>query len=106
MEDTLKFFICSNFDEITKAEKLFSYEKPFMYLLSSVNYSYEKLFEVVYKWTQHQITRNITKKKDAEENENFNLLEAVKDELLLSFPKIYYKDKTKMEHGFLMNFIG
>uniref|UniRef100_A0A914Q825 BTB domain-containing protein n=1 Tax=Panagrolaimus davidi TaxID=227884 RepID=A0A914Q825_9BILA len=47
MQSALKAFICSNFDKITKAEKLFSYEKPFMDLFSSINYSNEKVFEVV-----------------------------------------------------------
>uniref|UniRef100_A0A914QC93 BTB domain-containing protein n=1 Tax=Panagrolaimus davidi TaxID=227884 RepID=A0A914QC93_9BILA len=102
MEIALEVFICSNFDEITKAEKLFSYEKPFMDFLSSINYSNEKVFEVVYKWTEHQIMK---RKKDASENKNFDLLKVVKDELLLKFPKIYSLDKTKMEFGFLMNFI-
>uniref|UniRef100_A0A914QPI9 BTB domain-containing protein n=1 Tax=Panagrolaimus davidi TaxID=227884 RepID=A0A914QPI9_9BILA len=101
MEYALKVFVCSNFDEITKAEKLFSYEKPFMDLLSSINYPMEEVFEVVYKWTEHQVM----KQKDAEENDNFDLLEVVKKELLLNFPKVYFMDKTKMEHGFLVNFI-
>uniref|UniRef100_A0A914P517 Uncharacterized protein n=1 Tax=Panagrolaimus davidi TaxID=227884 RepID=A0A914P517_9BILA len=54
----------------------------------------------VYKWTENQVL----KQKNAED-ENFNLLEAVKDELSVDFPHIYALDKSAMNYDFLMNFM-
>uniref|UniRef100_A0A914QYK7 BTB domain-containing protein n=1 Tax=Panagrolaimus davidi TaxID=227884 RepID=A0A914QYK7_9BILA len=112
MKNAIKNFIGGNFDEITGTERFLSCKKSFVDFLSSVDtgsyyghYSWnflnqEKKFGAVYKWTEHQIM----KQKDADD-ENFNLFEAVNDELRDTFPHFLSMDKTVMSKDFLMNFM-
>uniref|UniRef100_A0A914PTK1 BTB domain-containing protein n=1 Tax=Panagrolaimus davidi TaxID=227884 RepID=A0A914PTK1_9BILA len=96
--------------EFTGTERFLSSKKSFVDFLSSVNTSSryslnflleEKVFRAVYKWTENQVM----KQKDADDK-NFDLLEAVKDELRKTFPLIFSMEKSKMSKDFLMHFMG
>uniref|UniRef100_A0A914P1T2 BTB domain-containing protein n=1 Tax=Panagrolaimus davidi TaxID=227884 RepID=A0A914P1T2_9BILA len=102
MKNAIKNFIGWNLDKVTGAERFLSSKKSFVDFLSSVNTfsKEEKLFKAVYKWTEHQVM----KQKDADDK-NFDLLEAVKDELRKTFPQIFSMDKSKMSKDFLMHFM-
>uniref|UniRef100_A0A914PCC1 BTB domain-containing protein n=1 Tax=Panagrolaimus davidi TaxID=227884 RepID=A0A914PCC1_9BILA len=105
MKGALKEFIRCNLDQIIRHERFLSGGKLFVEFMSSIDqYSQkekENVFEAVYKWTEHQVL----KQKDAED-ETFNLVVAVKDELSVAFPYIYSMDNTAMNYDFLMSFMG
>uniref|UniRef100_A0A914P198 BTB domain-containing protein n=1 Tax=Panagrolaimus davidi TaxID=227884 RepID=A0A914P198_9BILA len=104
MKEALKVFIRSNLDQIVSNKRFLSSGKLFVEFMSlDDQYSQkekESVFEAIYKWTENQVI----KQKNAEVK-NFNLLEAVKDELRETFPHIYSMDKTKMSKDFLMDFM-
>uniref|UniRef100_A0AC35FWJ3 BTB domain-containing protein n=1 Tax=Panagrolaimus sp. PS1159 TaxID=55785 RepID=A0AC35FWJ3_9BILA len=81
MKGALKEFVKYNLYKIINNERFLSYKKSVIeFIVNSINYhqkNYETLFEAVYKWTEHQVL----KQKNANDK-NFDLLEAVKDELL------------------------
>uniref|UniRef100_A0A914QRD0 BTB domain-containing protein n=1 Tax=Panagrolaimus davidi TaxID=227884 RepID=A0A914QRD0_9BILA len=110
MKNAIKNFIHLNVDKVTGTERFLSSKKSFVDFLSSVNTSSryslnflleEKVFRAVYKWTENQVM----KQKDADDK-NFDLVEAVKDELRKTFPQIFSMDKSKMSKDFLMHFMG
>uniref|UniRef100_A0A914YQ78 Uncharacterized protein n=1 Tax=Panagrolaimus superbus TaxID=310955 RepID=A0A914YQ78_9BILA len=53
---------------------------------------------MVYKWAEHRVTQE----KAVDEDENFNLFEAIKTELSTIFPRIKF---YKMTFEFLIEFV-
>uniref|UniRef100_A0A914PNE9 BTB domain-containing protein n=1 Tax=Panagrolaimus davidi TaxID=227884 RepID=A0A914PNE9_9BILA len=104
MKGALEVFIRCNLDQIVSNERFSSSGKPVVEFMSSINLYIQKqkesVFEAVYKWTEYQVL----KQKNAEDG-NFNLLEAVRDEVSVAFPHIYDMDKSAMNYGFLMDFM-
>uniref|UniRef100_A0AC35GNA6 BACK domain-containing protein n=1 Tax=Panagrolaimus sp. PS1159 TaxID=55785 RepID=A0AC35GNA6_9BILA len=104
MKESLKVFVRDNLDQIISNQRFLSSGKPFVEFMSSINQCSQKekesVFEAVYKWTENQVLKH----KDAED-ENFNLIVAVKDELSVAFPHIFDMDKSAMDYDFLMNFM-
>uniref|UniRef100_A0AC35GW09 Uncharacterized protein n=1 Tax=Panagrolaimus sp. PS1159 TaxID=55785 RepID=A0AC35GW09_9BILA len=105
MEAALGDFIYRNFDGIVSRKEFLSYEKSVVEFISLIIYYYhkmnERLFEVVYKWTEHQVMAQ----KDIEEDEIFNVLKDVKDEFCATFLPISSLDKKMMSIDFLMNIV-
>uniref|UniRef100_A0A914P1B5 BTB domain-containing protein n=1 Tax=Panagrolaimus davidi TaxID=227884 RepID=A0A914P1B5_9BILA len=104
LKGALKVFIRRNLGQIISHERFLSSGKRFVEFMSLNNQYLQKqeesVFEAVYKWTENQVM----KQKNAED-ENFNLVEAVKDELSVDFPHIYAMNKSAMDYEFLMSFM-
>uniref|UniRef100_A0A914P726 BTB domain-containing protein n=1 Tax=Panagrolaimus davidi TaxID=227884 RepID=A0A914P726_9BILA len=116
--DSIVKFLRQNNRKIIKDEKFSLFKKTFIEFLSTIprdhdyyrdgNYysdSYIKeseFFQSVYKWAQQQVNMKQEAAKE-EEEEGFNLVEAIKAELSTILPKIKF---GKMKIEFLMKFVG
>uniref|UniRef100_A0AC34FWZ8 BTB domain-containing protein n=1 Tax=Panagrolaimus sp. ES5 TaxID=591445 RepID=A0AC34FWZ8_9BILA len=104
LTESIKSFFHQNYDAILNAEAFIAYKKPFVEFLFNVDiskniskYMKEVLFKGAYKWAEHYVM----KKKAAADDENFNLLEAIKAELKTILPLYKF---SEMSFDFLMNF--
>uniref|UniRef100_A0A914PWT4 BTB domain-containing protein n=1 Tax=Panagrolaimus davidi TaxID=227884 RepID=A0A914PWT4_9BILA len=101
MNGALQYFFSRNLENVISNKRFLSYKKPFVEFLSTIDHcSKEKIFEAVYKWTEHQMMMQSTEK-----NQKFNFLEAVKNKLITEFPHVYSFKSTKMSQKFLMDFL-
>uniref|UniRef100_A0A914QS09 BTB domain-containing protein n=1 Tax=Panagrolaimus davidi TaxID=227884 RepID=A0A914QS09_9BILA len=86
LKAAIKHFVTYNFKEVVSNKRFLSYKKPFVEFMSSFDYcSKEKIFEAVYKWTEHQVMKQTTDK-----NQKFDRLEAVKNKLITEFPHLLF----------------